>query len=1477
MSEKIKALEYLDELSAIHNDPILTLKTKYPLLRTLLEKVCKDLTSHETIQFADLFSRLSFICTMYHSPRSIHSLRVAANKLLHENLIPSDEDYLYHITTFAKFLEDTLDIKAPDDLLNNKKPEETYNSLSNIKLQEARVAIVEKRDNLLICQMDNSNISADYKLPDDRLITIKINETGVNEEFRSARHFWEGATLFLLNIAIDENSVFHPKYIILEPDYLLDVSSISECLQDYGHSELIYFKSKFEAVANSKHILLGNFANLVVDEFFSNPGEPVAFNKTFVKHFKSNPFEYTTCEDIKSSPNFNSFQQDCLQHFTKIKEVIANDFPSLEIDIENSSLEPSFVSEKYGIQGRLDILDRRKKNEAISKIIELKSGSTVFPDDGASIKENHQSQLFLYYLLISQANELDLNTLPSFLQGFILYSKTQRGNLRGQAPFEKGFQKILELRNRIIILEHILAEDNIEKTREIFSLVNPANVINKEIHPNFKIKVEPQITSFLQPYYACSPLAQEYFLSFVNYVAYEHYLSKVGTNEREKENNNNGLAGLWLNSFEEKERKFEILYDLKIEENKIDKEEQIIKFKRTNIANKHANFRTGDICVLYPRNKETDIVSKNQLFKCTIKEIEKDSVTVHFRYKQRNTAYFDSFGENGKWALERDFMESSFNSMYRNLYEFIQAPSPFKDLILLQSNPTAYTDYGYKNPHISFEQEDVINKALSADDYFLLNGPPGTGKTSMVIKNLVKELLETEKEVLVLAYTNRAVDELCEAINAASENPNGLNFIRFGSELSCAPTHRKNLLSEVINTKEAELIANGKKLTRVEIENLLVDNKIYVSTVASINSKDQIFKIKNFDYIIVDEASQILEPQIIGTLSKGSKFILIGDHKQLPAISLQSSDRSLTHNNELENIGLKNRKNSLFERLYKHCEENNIRHAIGSLTYQGRMHQEISLFPNFAFYEGKLIEAYHTPNLIESVKNSLSRQIVDLNLVHSSTHSLSNLLAKKRLVFFNNKECKDIYAKFNETEADLVVKLILEIQELYRTNNKEFDPSKALGIIAPFRNHIAIIKQKMEEAGIPDYDKITVDSVERFQGSQRDIIIYSFSINNPYQLHGMINLNDEGDVDRKLNVALTRAKEQLILVGNDSVLSNNMIYLRLIEYCKSKGGYIDIPVEDIVADKEFYFPSEINPEDEGEEIVLNDPFFTAFENIVISKIKADRRTEWPNKILGADKDFARNNIICYGMATFDETVDLNYQMHNLGTIPTNQLFTGFVPADRVQLYCYWNMRKHYSSTKYIFDAHKDFLISQINNTNGRITFFDFGCGPFTSALAFNNTFKQNIQNAVHYIGIDISNAMLQKAKEFANSNCFKHNDTFDFTTDFSLVNTVYFLDSYALPHTVILNFSYLLSNLNIEEISALADQLSAFIQKYPLNTYLLIFQNPVNRDQNLRKLLSKIKSLNKVRVSKNAVVHYKNREQDWYAKNEHFMYEILSN
>lgn len=1447
-----KAIDYFAELFEVHKDENIPIHLKYTQLRTLLEKITKDLTSTETLQFSNLFSRLSFVCDKFKVSRNIHSFRITANKVLHENIRPSIEEYQTHFKYLCEFISSTSNYPVPEDLKKYYPTKEFRRAKSETtltRLDKIRVEIIEKQGEYLICDTEE-NDGEDY-------IRVSINEADVNSVFKSVDDFWIGAQLYLVNIEIDDKKIYHPKFIILEPDYLVDISAIAECFQDFGTTELNYIKSKFEELPNTKHILIGNFANLVIDELFGSPNPiEVQFSDVFNKHFKTYPFEHTSCQDIIQTAHFVAYWEDCKRHFDTIKRVVLNEFDNYSISIETASLEPAFLCDLYGIQGRLDILELNPKSK--SKIVELKSGGVPFPDDGTSIKPNHKAQLYLYYQLVGVLNKLGFAEISEKTDGYILYSKIRENNLRYDKPTLKRVQEILELRNKIILNEYCFAQNNITNTETLINSISPEELIIKPVAPAFKAILEKQINDFIFPITSANEIEKSYFFSFVSFIAKEQYLAKLGNGQYDS---SNGLANLWLNSFIEKAEKFEILFDLEILDNKVDKDEKEIIFKRTNQANQFVNFREGDICVLYPRENEKDNVTSNQVFKCSIKSITKDRVIVIFRYKQRNTSYFQKYKT---WAIERDFMDTSFAAMYRNIYSFLKASKDKRNLILTTEPPQNGSNYGFKQEYLSDEQNKVINKALSSKNYFLLNGPPGTGKTSIIVKELVRELYKNENcNILLLAYTNRAVDELCETVNKAIGKIDN-NFVRIGGELSCSKEHQDNLLNNIIEREAKRLENLGRKFNRESIKILLAKHRVFISTIASISGKTEIFSLKNFDIIIVDEASQILEPQIVGILPKSSKFILIGDHKQLPAIVLQDPESSKTNNKLLESIGLLNRKNSLFERLYDYCEKNKFDFAYDKLTYQGRMHREIALFPNHCFYQSELKEAYDIPNLPIKIKEDLQRQILPLSLKSPAKNNLIDLLARKRLVFFQSEaDRQNHFGKSNIQEAELVVKIIQTIKQLYKFNSKPFSEKETIGVITPFRNQIALIKQKLEESKIPNFEDITVDTVERYQGSQRDIIIFSFAINNPFQLDGIVNLNDDGTVDRKLNVALTRAKEQLILIGNDSYLSNNLVYYKLIEFVKSKGGYIWDSITDVLNDNLQFHYFDSDETIEGKTYTPDDEFASVYDELVINKLKNDPRTlSYPDLILGVTNDFIRNNIIEYGRADFEQPSLFNQS---------------FSKEDKVNLYCFYNMRKHYFSGVSIFDSYKEFFEIELKQTSGRTTFFDFGCGPLTSGIAFNQTFKHNIEFSMKYVGIDISNAMLNKATEFSKSILFKKNIEFKFLNSFKHLDEKTMEEWFRVSNLVVLNFSYIFANLNTEQINDLVNDVNQLVKKYPLNKYVLVYQNPVHRHHNFTRFKNYLKGIDHSVVRKSETVSYKNSNQSWYDKSETFTYEILSN
>lgn len=1120
---------YFNELFAIFTNKSLAISIRYQQCKTILERAAKELTCNEALQFSNLFSRLSFIVGKHQLNRDIHIFRKAANQIMHEKRIANEEEFQTHFKFLAVFIAQAFKMEIPEEI-KNVFPETEFREVrkNSERSDYLRVHIIDRQGDFLICDTEENFENGHIK--------VRINDPNHNEVITSVNNFWKGSQVNLVNIEIDEEGIYHPKFLILEPDYLLNITSIAECFQDYGTSEWQYFKSKWEEIPNSQAILLGNFANLVVDELFrANDIQQISFEETFLKSFKSAPFEYAVCDNLKQTDQFIEYWKKAHAHFERIKKVITLDFPRYGISVEKACLEPSFLCNRYGIQGRLDILELEKNKHA--KIVELKSGSVPYPDDGQSIKPNHEVQLYLYYLLIAGINQLKFSEISEKTEGYILYSKVNQNNLRYKKPYLKRMQEIFDMRNRIIIREFQLAQDNLSLTQEIIESITPENLLTApRLSANFKNLLTTQIHQLTQAFQQLNELEKTYFYSFVSFISKENYLSKIGDSQYDSKN---GLANLWLQSFAEKVDNYEILYDLEITRNEADTEQKEITFQRPIQPDCFANFREGDSCLLYPQNNKNETVTSNQIFKCTLLELRKESVIVKIGYKQRNTHFFE---QHKKWALEHDSMDLSYNAMYRNLYTFICASQKKKNLLLTQKEPeeiVSKSEQNIENKEIK-EHERIISKALNAKDYFILNGPPGTGKTSIIIKNLVAKLQESpNRSILLLAYTNRAVDELCDTVDRAISGKNR-KFIRIGNELACSPKHRPSLLKNVLDEEEIKLAEDGKKFSRESVRQLLQNQSIYISTIASINGKEEIFKLKKFDTIIVDEASQVLEPQIIGILSKCKRFILIGDHKQLPAIVLQNSEKSKTNNSLLESIGLNNRKNSLFERLYVFCEKNNLHHAFDSLTYQGRMHRDIADFPNRYFYHSRLKE----------LEGNLA-QTQALQLHFPENNPLAQKLASQRVLFFPTQKNKERnIGKSNEEEADLVVQLISEIQNLYTLNHKTWDEHKTLGVITPFRNQIALIKQKLEEARIPHHETITIDTVERYQGSQRDIIIYSFAVNSPFQLKSIVNFNDNETVDRKLNVALTRAREQLILIGNIDFLSENTLYQSLVNHTK---------------------------------------------------------------------------------------------------------------------------------------------------------------------------------------------------------------------------------------------------------------------------------------------------------------------------------------
>ena len=805
-----------------------------------------------------------------------------------------------------------------------------------------------------------------------------------------------------------------------------------------------------------------------------------------------------------------AFAQDCLKHFRNIQQTVTVTFrePGYLLDKTDAVLEPSYICEALGIQGRLDYMQRD-----MHAFIEMKSGKAdEFTMPGHVLpRENNLVQMLLYQAMLEYTMGIDHNNSKAYL----LY--TRYPLLYPASPSWTMVHRIINLRNRIVAMDYqVQSHDDEDYTADVLAQVNPSTLNEQRLSSKLWTQYqEPQIAAFQHSLQRLTVLERSYFYTLYNFITRELYTAKTaGASDYE---GRKGQAAQWLDTFDEKIDAGEIVIDLHLLENHADdilNPYLIFGTKKGDVEFKNRakpNFREGDAVVLYRRDTLDANVTNRLLFKGSIEEIYPDgNWKITLRQSQRNHKVLPA---ETLYAFEHDFMDTTFRSMYQGLGLFLQASQKRRDLLLGQRQPMHDVRYDKAIRQAKDDFQRITQKALAAKDYFLLVGPPGTGKTSMALRSMVDAFHQRGKQILLLSYTNRAVDEICKMLGKLS-----VDYLRIGTSAACAEPYRSHLLEQQVTTCT----------NRREVLQLLERCSIFVGTVSTLSARTSLFNIKHFDVALIDEATQILEPQLLGLLCMKDgegrdaidKFILIGDHKQLPAVVLQPSSASEVKSPLLRAMGLINLKDSLFERLYRNIDNM----SVDMLTKQGRMHPDVAKFANDAFYEGKL-------------------QPVGL------PHQTETMAQRTRFIP-SEPEPPQYSHKVNHSEAVIAAEIAATIYQ----QTDGFDAQHTLGIITPYRSQIALIRSELAKLSIPALNDITIDTVERYQGSERDVIIYSFCVNRPWQLEQLSNLTEDNGhlIDRKLNVALTRARKQLFLIGVPQLLGQHPIYHRMLQYFDTK-------------------------------------------------------------------------------------------------------------------------------------------------------------------------------------------------------------------------------------------------------------------------------------------------------------------------------------
>lgn len=1149
----LEVLYYYDNLTHIAHRPTDDHTLKLRALQPLFLSVINALTEAREKQiFNGWFAKISFLVQAYGLDEELSDELQSLRRLLQKavgnpRFLANENQWLASLKLLCELVNTFSEKEIP------KKIKEVYANLPipTLHFKEKPAEVIPDFYATLLEKSELVNYDANGQKYFELILTCESEEYGkmliyvrdiikfsgynVLRRYDLAQHcanlLRPNQTLYLTHIAksnnVEKTEIFENIWettdntlLVASPEYLMDASVLARCIVNTAKVPMLYLLGKLRFFNGSPATFKGNMLNDMLDEYIETGNDH--YRENFEKAFREHLVEAISMnwEDEVFTKMYSEAKDD----FTNMVRVV-KDFREKRL-----TTEPTFISGKYGLQGRIDMLVEYPNQPLRKDIIELKSGGFI-DAKYKSAKEEHLLQVACYNLLLESTFEKRQGVSA------VLYAHDQQNPLRdcGKLNFEE--QDVMYIRNCAIFLEEKMTKG---ETTLFDNMI--ARLKNIKLPPF----TEADLNHFAIKWQNSEEIDKVYFAEFLGLVARECKTAKVGNFAQGE--SPQGFAGLWQMSAQEKRNNFSLLAPLQLIEMGEYRAKPVLTFKKPNTENENTSFRNGDIVILYPCD---DVENLNplasQLLKGSIREITTDTLRLEIWHK---TVAPDYFKQHSYWAIEPNFLESSYNNLYASLSEFLAISRRQKDIWLGKIKPTFEPDFKLLpiKTELSPEQNKILKQALSAQEYFLLQGPPGTGKTSKMLRAMVEHLATHSTEtIILLAFTNRATDEICQKVKHVYPN-----FIRLGTQLTEGDEFWENTLKNE---------PNWKKLQQ-KVKNC----RVFISTVASFYAHIKI--IPQFDTIIVDEASQLLEPSICGILPRFKRYILIGDEKQLPAVVSQPSFRCQAQNPLLKEVGIEDLSVSVFERLLNNAQQQHWDDCYAMLSTQFRTHKEIAGFISKKFYKTldigseKQTEGWgffrndffikkvvFSENIFLNKKefsdtNQENEKLMLKNQLSKNENlkNLKNLLVSKRLIFLPSPQ--ETTHKINKYEAQKVIELL----DLIRQNAKEkgsFSPN-TVGVITPYRAQIA------EIYGLFDDElrqNVTVDTVERYQGSERDIIIISLAVNHALQMRNLQALNTQKTVDKKLNVALSRAKEQLILIGNVDILKKDSgFYGEFLQY-----------------------------------------------------------------------------------------------------------------------------------------------------------------------------------------------------------------------------------------------------------------------------------------------------------------------------------------
>ena len=512
------------------------------------------------------------------------------------------------------------------------------------------------------------------------------------------------------------------------------------------------------------------------------------------------------------------------------------------------------------------------------------------------------------------------------------------------------------------------------------------------------------------------------------------------------------------------------------------------------------------------------------------------------------SALMDIQGKSNDLGVQLYFDETSYKTMFSALSDVMRAKnnqlSHLRDVLLGQEKPGQRELFPIRFPWLNRSQEEAVNKVLGAKQVSIVHGPPGTGKTTTLVE-AIYETLHRENQVIVCAQSNTAVDCISEKLV-----DRGINVLRIGNptrinDKMLSFTYERRFEShpdypELWSIRKAirDIQSNMRKKSREErdtIRNRLsrlkfratelevkIDTELFdearVVACTLVGSANRVMMNRHFTTLFIDEAAQALEAACWIAIGKADRVILAGDHHQLPpTIKCIEAER--------EGLG-----RTLMQKIAHTKPE-----TVSLLKIQYRMHEDIMRFSSQWFYHNEL----------ESAPEVSGRGILRLDTP---------------IVWFDTSECdftentrEETMSRVNRQEAELLVEQLRSyIQKI--SKERVLEENIDFGLISPYKAQVQYIRKLIKQDAFfkPLRRLITVHTVDGFQGQERDVILIS-----------LVRANEDGKIGflndlRRMNVAITRARMKLMILGDASTLTRHAFYKELYNYISQRGKIITI-------------------------------------------------------------------------------------------------------------------------------------------------------------------------------------------------------------------------------------------------------------------------------------------------------------------------------